>query len=89
MIDAYVVIKSDLGTEDEVLKEMKEIPEVVETYQIYGVYDIILRMKVETPEELKEVIEQKIRKIEKVCSTLTMIIIDADVEESAMIHGFD
>jgi len=83
------MIRSDLGTEEEILREIWEIPKVVEAYQVYGIYEIILRMKVETSEELKEAIEHKIRKIENVCSTLTMIIIDTEVEESAMIHGFD
>jgi len=41
--EAYVLIKSDLGAEDDVLKEIRMIPEVKETHQIYGVYDIIIR----------------------------------------------
>ena len=89
MIDAYVMIRSDLGTEDEILREIREIPEVVEVYQVYGIYEIILRIKAGTSKKLKEVIEHRIRNIEKVCSTLTMIIINAEVEESAMIHEFD
>lgn len=78
MIDAYVVIRSELGSEDEILREIKQIPEVKEAYQIYGVYDIILRVETGMSEELKELIEQKIRSIQNVRSTLTMIISDTE-----------
>ena len=65
-------------------------------YQIYGVYDIIVRVETGTLEELKELIEHKIRKIRNVLSTVTMIIIDtefnfklAEAEGSDMRLGFD
>ena len=68
------MIKSDLGTEEAILKEIEQILEVKEAYHIYSVYDIILRVETGTSEELKELIEQKIRNIQYVRSTLTMII---------------
>ena len=54
---------------------MKEIEEVKETYMVYGVYDLIARIDTETMHELKDVISKKIRGLEKVRSTLTMIVI--------------
>jgi len=75
--EAYVLIKSDLGAEHGILKEIVEILEVREAYQIYGVYDIIVRIETGTIEELKDVVELNIRRIQNVHSTLTMIIIDA------------
>jgi DNA-binding Lrp family transcriptional regulator len=41
---------------------------------VYGVYDIIARVEAGSMEELKEVIGTKIRRQEKVRSTLTMIV---------------
>ena len=54
--------------------EMKDIPEVKEAHLLQGVYDIIARMESDTMLNLKEAISRKIRKLEKVRSTLTMIV---------------
>jgi DNA-binding Lrp family transcriptional regulator len=72
---AWVLINAEMGAESEVLKGLKEITEVKESYLIYGVYDIILRVETETMQELKDAISWKIRRLDKVRSTLTMIVI--------------
>jgi len=71
---AFVLINTELGAEDEVRRELLEIPEVEEAYAVYGVYDIIVKLKAETMEKIKEVITWKIRRMNKVRSTLTMIV---------------
>ncbi|RLI04651.1 Lrp/AsnC family transcriptional regulator [Candidatus Bathyarchaeota archaeon] len=76
MPTAYVLINSEIGAEDAVLKEIKKIKNVVEAYTVYGVYDIIAKVQAETMEKLKEIITWNIRKLEKVRSTLTMIVIE-------------
>ncbi len=72
---AYVLIMAEIGTEREVLKGLKEISEAKEAHMVYGVYDIIARIEAGSMEELKEVISLKIRQLEKIRSTLTMIVI--------------
>jgi len=62
--------------EDEVLRNLKPFPEVKEAYMVYGVYDIIARLETETLQDLKEAISRKIRRLEKVLSTLTMIVVE-------------
>ena len=76
MPTAFVLINSEIGAEDAVLKEIKKIKNVVEAYTVYGVYDIIAKVQAETMEKLKEVITWNIRRLEKVRSTLTMIVIE-------------
>ena len=71
---AFVLINTELGAEDEVRRELLEIPEVEEAYAVYGVYDIIVKLRAETMEKIKEVITWKIRRMNKVRSTLTMIV---------------
>ena len=75
MAVAFVLINAELGHENEVLESMKEIPEVKETYGVYGVYDIIARVETDTMNELRDIISQKIRRLDKIRSTLTMIVI--------------
>ncbi len=74
---AFVLINAEIGSEGEVLGELKKIEGVEEAYFVYGVYDLIAKVKAETMEKLKELITWRIRKIAKVRSTLTMIVIES------------
>jgi len=75
MATAYVLLYTDLGAETEVMKDMKMIVEIKEAHLIYGVYEIIARIEAETMEDLKNIISWKVRRINRVRSTLTMITV--------------
>ena len=72
---AFVLLNAETGLENEVMKGLKEIKEVKEAHLVYGTYDIIARIDTDIMQELKEVVNWKIRRLEKVRSTLTMIVI--------------
>ncbi len=46
-----------------------------EVQGVYGVYDIVLKLSSDNAENLRAIITDKIRKISKVQSTLTMMVI--------------
>ena len=71
---AYVLINVESGGEDEVLTSLKKISNVEELYFSYGVYDVIAKVKAESMEKLKEMVTAKIRSINQVRSTLTLIM---------------
>jgi len=71
---AFVLINTEMGSENEVLNAMLKISNVKEAYVVYGVYDIITKVEAETLDRLKEVITWNIRRLNKVRSTLTMMI---------------
>jgi len=73
---AFVLINADLGTEEELIKELKKIEEVREVYVVYGVYDIIAKIQADTMDKVKDTITWKIRRLDKVRSTLTMIVVE-------------
>jgi DNA-binding Lrp family transcriptional regulator len=77
---AYVLLNSDLGTDVSIINEIKEIltNEKVEfeVRGVYGVYDIVLKLSSNDAENLRSIITNKIRKISKVQSTLTMMVIE-------------
>ena len=75
MATAFVLINAELGAETEVLKGLKDVKEVKEAHMLYGVYDIIARIETDTMQELKDIIGWKIRRLDKVRSTLTMIVV--------------
>ncbi len=76
MPTAYVLINCDLGSEEEIIKEIKKLPDVVEVSGVYGVYDIIVKLSADSMDKLRETITWKVRRIDKVRSTLTMIVIE-------------
>jgi DNA-binding Lrp family transcriptional regulator len=71
---AFVLINSNLGAEDEVLKGLKDIKEVREAHMVFGVYDIIARIETDTMQELEDIISWKIRRLDKTRGTITMIV---------------
>ena len=75
MATVFVMINTELGSESMVLKRLNEIEEVKEAHLIYGVYDIIARIETETMQELKDIVALKVRRLDNVRSTLTMIVI--------------
>ncbi len=77
MPEALVLINTDVGAEEEVLTQVKNIPGVKEVHIVYGVYDLYAKIEAESVEKLKDIISSKIRKIPKVKSTITMIIVSS------------
>jgi len=77
---AYVLLNSDLGSDESIIAEVKKIlsDEDVkfEIQGVYGVYDIVLKLSSDDAEKLRMIITNKIRKIGKVQSTLTMMVIE-------------
>jgi len=72
---AYVLINTEMGSEERVTNDLNKVEEVKEVYGVYGVYDLVVRVEAETMEKLKMAISDSIRTLENVRSTLTMIVI--------------
>jgi len=73
---AYVLISTEIGAEKDVLEKLREIPEIKEAYVVYGVYDVVAKVMVDSVDGLREIITSKIRKLNRVRSTLTMIVVE-------------
>lgn len=72
---AYVLVKSKIGHEMDVMNDILKIDGVKEVMGTYGVYDIFVKVQVITRKEIEEVITKKIRKINNVISTTTLSVI--------------
>ena len=73
---AYVFLTTEAGSEGEVLKNVRMLKEVKEAYVVYGIYDIVIKVKANSMDELKDLILSKIRKITRIRSTLTIILLE-------------
>jgi len=73
---AFVLINAEIGSEEEVLRELKKVEGVVEAYVVYGVYDVVAKIRADTMDKLKDVVTWHVRRLNKVRSTLTMIVVE-------------
>ncbi len=81
MPTSYVLLNSDLGSDESIISEVKQLLDdeseiKYEVQGVYGVYDIVLKITADDTNALRSIITNKIRKIGKVQSTLTMMVIE-------------
>ena len=76
MVTAYVLISCDLGFDVEIIDEIKQLEDVKEAHGIFGAYDIIVKLESDDVENLKDIITWKIRKLNRVRSTLTLMTME-------------
>ena len=73
---AFLLISAEIGRERDVASELGSIQNVKEVHVTYGVYDVIAKVEAESPERLKETITNRIRSLEHIKSTLTMVVVE-------------
>ncbi|SVD02632.1 uncharacterized protein METZ01_LOCUS355486 [marine metagenome] len=73
MATAYVLINCELGSEESIIQQLKNIDSVIEVHGTFGAYDILAKIESPTAEALRESITWKIRKIDQIRSTLTLM----------------
>ena len=76
MAKAYVLINCDLGSEDDMIRDIKKLEYVKDVTGTFGAYDIVARIEADTQEQLREAITWKIRKKKKIRSTLTLMEVE-------------
>jgi len=76
MAIAYVLINCDLGYEDQVIEELKHLSDVKEVHGTFGAYDMVAKVESDQITTLRETITSKIRKIDRIRSTLTLMAIE-------------
>ena len=72
MEKSYMLISCEIGEEQSLYSQLKEFPEVKSCLITYGSYDVVAEFVTETPAEMNEVITSKIRKLQKIRSTITL-----------------
>jgi len=78
---SYILINSDLGTDESIIIKIKKLLADEKDIQheiqgVYGVYDIVLKLSSDDIDTLRSTVTNKIRKITSVQSTLTMMVIE-------------
>ncbi len=76
MAEAYILINCEIGSEEEVITALKNVDSIKEVHGTFGAYDILAKIESPQVEDLRETITWKIRKIDKIRSTLTLMGIE-------------
>ena len=72
MDKAYMLISCEIGEEQSLYSQLKKIPEVKNCLITYGSYDVVAEFVTDTPSQMNEIIISKIRKLQKIRSTITL-----------------
>jgi len=76
LVKAFVLINTEVGKENDVLRDLKKLEAVKKVYEIYGYYDIIAEVEVEDIDLLAAIISDRIRRMKGINSTGTLIVIE-------------
>ena len=74
MTDAFLFINVQFLFIDDVMNKLKEIPEIIDVHKVQGTYDIIARVHSDTEEKLMELVSERIRRLDRIIGTVTVII---------------
>ena len=76
MPTAYILVNCTLGSEENIISEIAKLPDVKEVRGTYGVHDIFVKVKSDNTETMNNAITNKIRKIQGITSTVTLVVIE-------------
>ncbi len=71
-----MLISCEIGQEQSVYSKLSTIPEIKNCLITYGIYDIVAKIETVTSQELNQVINSKIRKLENIRSIITLQVTD-------------
>ena len=74
MAIAYVLINCVMRVEKAVIDKLKTFDAVKEAIGTFGVYDILVKLEADSDQKLTDVITQKIRKMDNVRTTTTLMV---------------
>lgn len=71
---AFVFLNVEPGQSPEVLKELIHVSGVSACFIVLGIYDVVAVVESSSVDELKAVVQEKIRRIDYVRATMTTIV---------------
>lgn len=83
MVKAYILIKATVGKEENVLREVLGLSVTEEAHKVFGPYDIVAEVRGRDMETLIEIITEKVRKIDGIEDTQSILVIDSEIDLSS------
>ena len=75
MVQAYILIQTEVGKASTVAETISKIPGVIQTEDVTGPYDVIVRAQSETVDELGRMVVAKVQQVDGITRTLTCPVV--------------
>jgi DNA-binding Lrp family transcriptional regulator len=75
VVQAYILIQTEVGKAAQVAKEVRDIGGVTEAEDVTGPYDVIVRAESKNVDELGKLVVAKIQGIDGITRTLTCPVV--------------
>jgi len=75
VINAYILIQTEVGKAAAVAKEVREITGVAEAEDVTGPYDVIVRAEAKSVDELGKLVVARIQAVDGITRTLTCPVV--------------
>jgi DNA-binding Lrp family transcriptional regulator len=75
VVQAYILIQTEVGKAAQVATEITKIPGVSSAEDVTGPYDVIVRAEAETVDELGQLVVAKIQGVDGITRTLTCPVV--------------
>jgi DNA-binding Lrp family transcriptional regulator len=72
MEKAYILLSCEIGEEHNLASQLRAIDEIKGTLITFGEYDIVVEAETTNSDKMDELITSKIRKLDKIRSTITL-----------------
>lgn len=76
MVEAYVLIQTEVGKAAQVADEVRRIPGVASADDVTGPYDVIVKASAEDVDQLGKLVVARIQSVEGITRTLTCPIVN-------------
>ncbi len=75
MVNAYILIQTEVGKAASVANEVRGIPGVTDAEDVTGPYDVIVRAEAQTVDELGKLVVARIQAVDGITRTLTCPVV--------------
>lgn len=75
MVNAYILIQTEVGKAASVAAEIAEIPGVASSEDVTGPYDVIVRAEAESVDQLGQLVVAKVQNVNGITRTLTCPVV--------------
>ncbi|MFF8954453.1 Lrp/AsnC family transcriptional regulator [Streptomyces sp. NPDC014894] len=75
MVQAYILIQTEVGKASSVAETIGGIPGVIQAEDVTGPYDVIVRAQADTVDALGRLVVAKVQQVEGITRTLTCPVV--------------
>lgn len=75
MVQAYILIQTEVGRSNDVSLEVRQLPGVTLAEDVTGPYDVIARIEASTVDELGQLVISRIQDVKGITRTLTCTVV--------------